>query len=401
MTQAVEPTHVARGSPAYRRISLAFFFIGFATFALLYSVQPLLPLFADHFDVSAAESSLVLSLTSGFLAASVFMAAAVSERFGRRMVMFVALGLAASLHLMAAAAPDWSTLLVLRSIEGLAIGGVPAVAMTYLAEEIEPSGLGAAIGLYIAGSGLGGMVGRLAAGLMADAWSWRTALGIVAGWGFLCAALFIALVPRSRNFQPRAGLPLSYHLDAWAGHLRNPALRSLFVVGLVSLGGFVTLYNYAAFRLTAPPYSLSQSQLGLLFSVYIFGMGASWVGGFFADRLGRARVLPACLALAASGVALTLSSSLVVIVFGVILTTIGFFAGHSVASSWVGPQAKGHKGHAASLYTLCYYVGASLAGTAGGWFWAHSGWIGVAAFSLALWGLGLAAALAAGKRAKG
>ena len=51
-------THLSRGSAGYRRATLALFCAGFATFAMLYCVQPLLPLLAAHFRVSAASSSL-------------------------------------------------------------------------------------------------------------------------------------------------------------------------------------------------------------------------------------------------------------------------------------------------------------------------------------------------------
>jgi YNFM family putative membrane transporter len=64
-----------------------------------------------------------------------------------------------------------------------------------------------------------------------------------------------------------------------------------------------------------------------------------------------------------------------------------------VASGWVGRLAAGNKGHASSLYLLAYYIGSSLAGSAGGWFWAHGGWNGVVLFTLALLALAAAAAL--------
>ena len=57
---------------------------GFATFSLLYCVQPLLPAFAQDFRVSPAESSLALSLSTGFLAVAILGASAVSEVLGRR-----------------------------------------------------------------------------------------------------------------------------------------------------------------------------------------------------------------------------------------------------------------------------------------------------------------------------
>ena len=58
-----------------------------------------------------------------------------------------------------------------------ALAAVPAVAMAYVAEEVDAATVGAAMGLYIAGSALGGMGGRLIASLIADIADWRWALG--------------------------------------------------------------------------------------------------------------------------------------------------------------------------------------------------------------------------------
>jgi YNFM family putative membrane transporter len=43
---------IARGTPQYRRTSLAIFSCGFSIFALLYCTQPVLPLFSEEFSVS-------------------------------------------------------------------------------------------------------------------------------------------------------------------------------------------------------------------------------------------------------------------------------------------------------------------------------------------------------------
>lgn len=58
----------------------------------------------------------------------------------------------------------------------------------------------------------------------------------------------------------------------------------------------------------------------------------------------------------------------------------GFFAAHSVASSWIGPRARRAKGQASSLYLFSYYLGSSIAGTLGGVFWHSYGWNGVGGF---------------------
>jgi YNFM family putative membrane transporter len=375
------PTWVERGSAGYGRVSLGLFAAGFATFSLLYCVQPLLPAFARDFRVGAAESSLALSLTTGFLAFAIVCAGALSEATGRRVVMLVSICAAAILNIAAGLAPDWRLLLAARGLEGLALGGVPAVAMAYLAEEIDPKALGQAMGLYVAGNAFGGMMGRVAAGFLSDLGSWRTALTAIGAADLVVAGAFFALLPASRNFTPRPGFDPAFHLAAWKRHLTRGGLTSLFLVGFLVMGAFVTVYNYAGFRLAGPPYELTQSQTSLIFVVYLFGMAASSWAGALADRIGRGRVLIAGTAIGLAGVGLTLLAPLPAIIAGVAVVTIGFFMAHSVASGWVGRMAGEAQAHAASLYLLAYYLGSSLMGSAGGWFWAASGWVGVAAFT--------------------
>jgi YNFM family putative membrane transporter len=373
-----------RGTPAYRRASFALFLSGFSTFSLLYCVQPLMPIFSKDFGVSPAASSLSLSLSTGFLAFAIFCAAAVSESVGRRSLMFASLLGAAICTIACALAPNWQTLLVIRALQGFLLGGVPAVAMAYLAEEIDPRGLGASMGLYIAGNAFGGMAGRVVTGIMAEYLSWRPALATVGVLGLAAAIGFLLLLPASRNFTPRKGFNAAFHVNAWLGHVRNPAMPCLFAIGFLIMGSFVTVYNYAGFRLVAAPFNLSQTELGLIFTAYLFGIGGSWAAGMLGDRFGHFRVMPIGILVGATGGLITLSSSLPLIILGIVLVTIGFFVTHSVASALVGRLAHDTKGHASSLYLLSYYLGSSIAGSLGGYFWLADGWSGVISFNLVL-----------------
>ncbi|MEZ2221282.1 MFS transporter [Rhizobium sp. RCC_161_2] len=375
---------LTRGTRPFRRATIALFLSGFATFSLLYCVQPLMPIFAEDFGVTPAASSLSLSLSTGFLAFAIFCAAAVSESLGRRSLMFISLLGAALCTIACAVAPNWQTLLVFRALEGFLLGGVPAVAMTYLAEEIDPRGLGGAMGLYIAGNAFGGMAGRVVTGTIAELFTWRPALAAVGVLGLIAATGFLFLLPPSRNFTPRKGFDAAFHIRAWAGHFRNPALPLLFAIGFLVMGSFVTVYNYAGFRLVADPYDLNQTELGLIFTAYLFGIVASWLAGLLGDRIGHFVVLPAGVLVTALGAAVTLATPLPLVILGIILVTIGFFVTHSVASALVGRLASGAKGHASSLYLLAYYLGSSIAGSVGGYFWLADGWSAVVAFILAM-----------------
>ncbi|MGI2032824.1 MFS transporter [Rhizobium panacihumi] len=379
-----EPDYLTKGSCAYKRASIALFLSGFATFSLLYCVQPLMPLFSHDFGVTPAASSLSLSLCTGFLAFSIFLAAAISEQFGRRSLMFASLLGSAICTIICSMVTDWNLLLVIRALQGFLLGGAPAVAVAYLAEEVEPRGLGATVGLYIAGTAFGGMCGRVVTGTLVEMFTWRPALAIMGLLGLAAAIGFFRLLPPSRHFTPHRGFDPKYHLSAWFGHMRNPALPCLFAVSFLVMGAFVTSYNYIGYRLVAAPYNLGQTALGMIFTVYVFGIFASWGAGRLGDRFGAFRVMPFSLLTAAIGCMLTLFSPLPLIIAGIVLLTIGFFMSHSLASAQVAKLARGTKGHASSLYLLAYYMGSSVAGTVGGFFFAAAGWPAIVTFTVGM-----------------
>ena len=389
--------YVEAGSAAFWRINGALFVAGFATFATLYYVQPLLPVLASRFGLSPAVSSLALSIATALLAVSMLVAGSLSEVWGRKPVMLASLLLSSMLTMVTALAPSFGLVLVLRGLAGVALGGLPAVAMAYLAEEIDASAIGFAIGLYIAGNAVGGMSGRLITAVLADKAGWRVAVGSVGGSGLLAGLLLWRALPASRHFQPRP-LRAAALIASFTAHLSTPSLPVLFAEGFLLMGGFVTIYNYIGFRLLEPPYRLSQSAIGLLFCVYLVGVVSSTLMGSLSGRLGRRPVLAGNVMLMLAGVGLTLAQPLWLVVAGVALVTWGFFGGHSVASSWVGARARHARAQAASLYLFAYYAGSSLVGTVGGSVWSAFGWAGIAGLvALVLSGaLALAVALPPG-----
>lgn len=382
---------IRHGTPAFRRTNLALFSSGFATFGLLYCVQPLMPVFSRAFGVDAATSSLSLSLTTGVMAVAMLFAGAMSDAWGRKPIMLASLLGSSVLVLSTAMAPNWTSLLVLRAALGLTLAGLPAVAMTYLSEEVRGESIGYAMGLYIGGNAIGGMSGRILSGFAADHASWRVAVGTIGALGLVAAFLVARGLPPSLHFQKRRAHPRVL-ADAFVSLWRDKGLPWLFAEGFLLMGAFVTLYNYVGYRLLAPPFSLSQSHVGAIFMVYLVGVvGSAWIGSI-AGRLGRRRVLWATLVMMLAGVALTASGSLWAIVAGIAVMTFGFFGGHSIVSSWVGNRAPSAKAHASSFYLFSYYMGSSIAGSLGGIAWTQGGWNGVAGYVavLVLLGLGIA-----------
>lgn len=386
-----DPPLTRRGEARFWRISIALFIGGFATFALLYCVQPLLPAFAGAFSVSPAAASLSVSVATAVLAVAMFGAGALSDALGQRTVMAASLAAAGAATLAAAFAPNWPALIALRALAGLALSGVPAVAMAYLAEDMDRSAIGLAMGLYIAGSTLGGMGGRLAVAGIADFAGWRAGVATIGAFSLVCSAAFALSLPPERR--PAAKAQAIAILPAIRRHLGDPGLRSLYALAFLVMGAFVTTYNYIGFRLTAPPFSLSQTSIGLVFVIYLVGAVAAPTFGELAGRYGRRPVIGFAIVLMPLGALATLSDNLWMTIFGVGLVTAGFFGGHSIASSWVGLRAESARAQASALYLFFYYLGSSLAGWLGGFVLARAGWPGVAAFVGSLAALALLVAL--------
>ncbi|MBP7338268.1 MAG: MFS transporter [Niveispirillum sp.] len=367
------------GTPEFRRVSLALFAAGFATFALLYHVQPLLPLLADSFQVAPAESALALSLATGFLSFSLLLSGALADVFGRKPVMVASLALSALLTVVTAVIPSWHGLLLARALFGVTLAGLPAVAMAYLGEEMHPTALDRAMGLYIAGSAMGGMAGRLVTGVVVDFLPWQAATIGIGALGLASAFAVWRSLPVSAGFVRRPAR-LGSMLRALTLPLGRGDLSLLFVQGFLLMGGFITIFNYLGFRLLLPPFNLPQSVVALIFSAYLLGMGSSSSVGRLTARWGRPRVMAAGVLVMAAGVGLTLWDSLYTVVPGIGLMTFGFFGAHSIASGWVGALAPATgKAQSSSIYLFSYYLGSSLVGAAGGIVWAALGWGGLVA----------------------
>jgi YNFM family putative membrane transporter len=393
VTLAQEKTERLKyGDAGMRRVRLGLFAAGLATFALLYVPQPLLPELSRAFGASPAAASLAMSAGTFALAIAIIPVSSLSEVRGRREVMTVSVIAAAVLGLIAPLSPSLPVLIGIRVLQGLALAGVPATAMAYLAEEVDRADLGRAMGLYIAGNAIGGLSGRVVAGILAEHGGWRVATAGVSGLALACAVAFAVLLPRSSFFTPSP--PRLRVLGATlARNLADTRLLRLYLIGFALMGAFVTVYNYLTFRLSAAPFGLSASVIGALFTVYLAGTWSSTLAGRLADRAGRRVVLAVGAVVAVGGVALTLPSSLALIVAGLVALTAGFFAAHSVASGWVGGLAPVAPAQASALYLCLYYIGSSVAGSAGGIFYAHGGWPLTAAFAAALLAIAMASAV--------
>ena len=387
---APHPGH-ARGTPGYRRLVAAVWAAGVGAFTLLYAPQSLLPLLSEDLAVSPSTAALTISVATGTLAVALVPMSAVAERVGRTRVMTVSLATAAVLGLVAPLAPTVELLLLVRGLQGVAIAGLPALAMAHVSEEVTPDAVGGAMGLFVAGNTVGGLSGRLLSSAVADVAGWRAGLAAVGVLALACVVAFRLLLPPPTTVPtPTPQRVLRSHLGL---HLRDRGVRRLCLSSFVLMAGFVTVYNFLGYRLLEPPFGLSQLLVGLVFVSYLAGTLTAPSAGRLGDRVGRRGVLLGSVLLALAALLLTLSTALPLVLLGLALFTVGFFAAHTSASGMVGRRATTGRAQASALYLLAYYAGSSIGGWAGGLAYERAAWPGVVAYVAALLAVALGLAL--------
>lgn len=380
-TSTVADTRLAPGAPGHRRMSFALFAAGLAAFALLYSTQALLPAISAEFGATASAASWTVSAATGALALLVLPMSALSERFGRRTMMTASLAVAVAVGLLVPFAPSLEWLVALRAVQGAALAGLPASAMAFLAEEVRPKALIAAIGLFVAGNSIGGMSGRIVTGWAAQMWGWRAGLLAVGLMAVACAVAFRVLIPKARHFTPGSLNPKALAATVRT-HLADPLLMRLYAIGALFMTVFGAVYTVIGYRLVEAPFSLPQGVIGSIFLVYLVGTVSSAAAGKLVGRLGRRGALYLAVGTTAAGLLLSLSDALAAVLLGLVLITAGFFAGHAVASSSVSRTATTGRAQASALYQSAYYIGSSVGGTLGAIAFHTGGWAGTVLLGL-------------------
>ena len=353
-----------------RRLTVALFAGGIATFAELYAVQAVLPALAAEWSLSESTASLAVSVATGALALSVLPWAAVGDRIGRAGAMRASAVVAAVAGAALPLAPSFEVLLVLRAVAGLALGALPALAIAHLVAR-APAGRVAGIGgLYIAGTTLGGLSGRVITGAVGGVAGWRWAVATTSVLVAAAVVVFVILLPADRR---PTGRPARGRIRA---AMADPTVWVFYAQAFLLMGGFVTVYNLLAFRLLDDPYRLPASVVSLLFLTYLVGtVGSSGVGRLV-GRWGRRPVLITAAFGMAVGVAVTVSTPLALVLVGLVIATFCFFVAHAIAAAWAGQQVPSARSQASALYSLAYYAGSSLLGFAGAVVFDSSGWTG-------------------------
>jgi MFS transporter, YNFM family, putative membrane transport protein len=364
-----------------RRAVIAVTLAGIASFCNLYATQPLLPLFEQLFHATKSEVGRTVSAATLGVAFSAPFCGALAERVGRRKVIVFSIFVLAVPTLLAATASGLSQLVFWRLLQGLAMPGIFAVTIAYIAEEWPPHRAPRVMSTYVTGAVFGGFLGRIFTGFAAThrliPWvepSWRDGFVAIAALDLLFGVLLWLWLPHDTPIASHNAEESGF-LQGFARHLRNPRLLATFAVGFNILFTLVAAFTYVTFYLAAPPFRLSPAQLSTLFMVYLVGLIITPAGGVFIARAGSRTALICALLAGIAGVLLTLVPNLLVILCGLMLCSSGVFVCQSASTSYIQREAHaGGRASAAGLYVMFYYIGGSVGGVLPGMLWRYGQW---------------------------
>lgn len=365
------------------RVTLALMLASLSIFSTLYVFQPLLPVFAAQLNISATESSFLMSACVVAMIVGLFVLGFVSDRYGRSLVMKSSLLITAGTLLLIPITESFEWMVVLRFTQGFFLAGIPAAAMGYLGAEMAHKHLGLAMTLYISSNALGGMGGRVIGGYVTDLFDWRITLWSFGAFGLLTTVFFVFLFPKERFFE-KTNQGIAEDLKGMLVHLKSPDMLVLFMLGVLLQIVFTAIWTYVPFYLQSDPFSWSLKWIALTYFAYAFGVLAPPIAGRFSDTFGLKKVMFTGVTVLILGVVLTAAPSSLAIMIGLSLICMGFFVAHSMAAALVSKSATHHRSGASGFYLISYYLGVAIGSTAVGTLWEHFQWYGVLSVTLSL-----------------
>lgn len=362
-----------KAAARFRLIRNCMFLSGLSVFAQLYLFQPMLSEVCRSFGISPAESSLSVSASTAGMALGLIVMTFKADSVSRERLMGTSLLLSSLLTIISAFTDSYWILLTLNLLKGMVLAGISSVALAYLSEEVDKAMIGLAISLYLSGNTLGGMSGRVAATLISGWGGWQSAVWLIGIVSLLLGGLFCWKIPAGKNFSA-ISVPLKEKLYQIRFLLSRSTFISMYLIAALSMGIFVSIYNYLSFLLENPPFSLPHHWVALIFTMYVAGIIGSVVAGRLSDRYNPEKLLLGMLGLMGIGMGMLLWMQLWSIVPGLGLMTFAFFGTHTLASRIVSVHAGQMKSSATSIYWLFYYAGSSLIGSLSGIVLSRYGW---------------------------
>ena len=357
--------------------------------ANIYYAQPLLDAMARDFAISPASIGIVVTVTQiGYALGLLFIVPLGDFLDRRRLIVMQSVASALALAVVGLA-PTAGVLLT-----GMVAVGLLAVAVQVLvafaASLAAPAQRGKIVGTVTSGIVLGILLARFVAGLLADLGGWRSVYLASAFLTLLMAILLLRVLPHHKTKNPAMSYPELLRSTVLL-FVEEPILRVRAVIAMLIFGTFSVLWTSMVLPLSAPPFSLSHTEIGLFGLAGVAGALAAGRAGYLADRgwsqwttgVSLALMLAAWILIAMAGI------SLWALVAGVVILDLAVQAVHVTNQSMILAVRPAAGSRLIGGYMVFYSIGSASGSIASTMVYAWAGWLGVCILGAAMSGVAL------------
>lgn len=380
--------------PLSRKVALLFSAACGLAVANVYYAQPLLDTIADGFGISRATIGLVITITQTGYGVGLLLLVPLGDLVNRRRLVIGQSLLSVLALLTVAVAPNSAILLVGICVVGL-LAVVTQVLVAYAAALARPNERGGVVGIVTGGIIIGILLARTVSGGLSDAFGWRSVYIASAAATLIVTAALGKVLPRRED----RSAPMTYaHLigSVFTLLVEEPVLRLRAILALLIFSAVTILWTPMVLPLSAPPLSLSHTEVGLFGLAGAMGAVGAARAGRLADRGQAQRTTGVALAIMLVSwlPAALLSYSLWGLIIGVVTIDFGLQSVHVANQSLIYQVRPEARSRLTAGYMIFYSIGSAVGSLLSTLVYAAGGWTGVcllgaviSAIALVFWAL--------------
>ena len=358
---------------------------------------PSLPDIAQKLGATTAQVQLTVSSYLVGFALGQIVYGPVSDRHGRKPVLFAAIALYCVATLVCALSTSIEMLIVARFVQALGGSGGIVLARAIVRDLYSGARAGRELSLIGGVMALAPVLAPLIGGVLQTGFGWRSVFFTLLGAGLLSAAIIAPLMPETLSARASEPLSPTTMLRSYRVLARHPAYLAYLGLASTSFAGLFAWISGASFVLQYL-YGLTPFQFGVTFAIGSVGyMIGTTYAARLVMRLGIDRTLGVgCAAMAIGGVGMMLAIALgltsatsLVLPMALYLAGMGMVLPQAFAGAMTPFPERA--GAASALLGFIQQTGSALCGAVVGWLLGQSAWpmvVAVAAMgcaSLLLW----------------
>lgn len=362
--------------------------------ANVYFAPPLLDAIADSFGMSHATIGLIVSISQVGYGLGLLLIVPLGDLIDRRRLIAGQSVLSALALLAVCFAPTALALLVAMASIGL-LAVVTQALVAYAASLAKPHERGQVVGIVTSGIVIGILLARTIAGGMADLAGWRSVYAVSAVLTLIIAALLFHFLPRNAMKRTKITYPKLIK-SVFRLFIEEPVLRIRAVIAMFIFADITMLLTPLVLPLSAPPFSLSHTEIGLFGLAGAAGALAASRAGRWADRGHAQRT---------TGIGLTImllswlpvafmQTSLWFLILGIVTIDFALQAVHVSNQSLIYRVRPEAQSRLTAGYMIFYSIGSAAGSLGSTLIYAYAGWAGVtltgagiSALALMFWAL--------------